>query len=72
MKQRIFEEKGWDPKAQKLIYSGMQRLIYRGPDLWFPLGADQFTTGKILKDDDTVETYKIEEKGFVVCMVNKV
>ena len=30
------------------------------------------TTGKILKDDDTVETYKIEEKGFVVCMVNKV
>ena len=30
------------------------------------------TIGKILKDDDTVETYKIEEKGFVVCMVNKV
>jgi UV excision repair protein RAD23 len=48
VKQRISEEKGWDPKAQKLIYSG-----------------------KILKDDDTVATYKIEEKGFVVCMVNK-
>ncbi|KAI0480292.1 XPC-binding domain-containing protein [Xylariaceae sp. FL0804] len=48
VKQRISEEKGWDPKAQKLIYSG-----------------------KILKDEDTVETYKIEEKGFVVCMVNK-
>ncbi|ORY70087.1 XPC-binding domain-containing protein [Pseudomassariella vexata] len=48
VKQRISEEKGWDPKAQKLIYSG-----------------------KILKDDDTVESYKIEEKGFVVCMVNK-
>lgn len=29
-------------------------------------------TGKILKDEDTVETYKIEEKGFVVCVVNKV
>lgn len=28
--------------------------------------------GKILKDEDTVATYKIEEKGFVVCMVNKV
>jgi hypothetical protein len=28
--------------------------------------------GKILKDDDTVESYKIEEKGFVVCVVNKV
>ncbi|KAI0603165.1 XPC-binding domain-containing protein [Biscogniauxia sp. FL1348] len=48
VKQRIQEEKGWDPKAQKLIYSG-----------------------KILKDEDTVATYKIEEKGFVVCMVNK-
>ncbi len=29
-------------------------------------------TGKILKDEDTVESYKIEEKGFVVCVVNKV
>ncbi|KAK6843692.1 hypothetical protein PG987_004552 [Apiospora arundinis] len=48
VKQRIADEKGWDPKSQKLIYSG-----------------------KILKDEDTVETYKIEEKGFVVCMVNK-
>ncbi|KAI1488053.1 XPC-binding domain-containing protein [Biscogniauxia mediterranea] len=48
VKQRIQEEKGWDPKSQKLIYSG-----------------------KILKDEDTVATYKIEEKGFVVCMVNK-
>ncbi len=28
--------------------------------------------GKILKDEDTVESYKIEEKGFVVCVVNKV
>jgi UV excision repair protein RAD23 len=32
----------------------------------------QWRTGKILKDEDTVETYKIEEKGFVVCVVNKV
>jgi len=29
-------------------------------------------SGKILKDDETVESYKIEEKGFVVCVVNKV
>ncbi|KAK9416191.1 putative XPC-binding domain-containing protein [Seiridium unicorne] len=55
VKQRISEEKGWDPKAQKLIYSGLTRLAI----------------GKILKDEDTVESYKIEEKGFVVCMVNK-
>ncbi|KAL2123014.1 hypothetical protein VTJ04DRAFT_3469 [Mycothermus thermophilus] len=48
VKQRLSEERGWDPKLLKLIYSG-----------------------KILKDEDTVETYKIEEKGFVVCVVNK-
>lgn len=28
--------------------------------------------GKILKDEETVASYNIEEKGFVVCMVNKV
>ncbi|KAL6891279.1 XPC-binding domain-containing protein [Trichoderma longibrachiatum] len=48
VKEKISAEKGWDPKSQKLIYSG-----------------------KILKDDDTVQSYNIEEKGFVVCMVNK-
>ncbi|KAK7717568.1 UV excision repair protein rad23 [Diaporthe eres] len=49
VKQKISEEKGWEPKLQKLIHAG-----------------------KILKDEDTVESYKIEEKGFVVCVVNKV
>ncbi|KAK3357126.1 XPC-binding domain-containing protein [Lasiosphaeria hispida] len=48
VKQKISEERGWEPKLQKLIYSG-----------------------KILKDEETVESYKIEEKGFVVCVVNK-
>ncbi|KAI2615473.1 UV excision repair protein Rad23 [Hypoxylon sp. NC1633] len=48
LKQRVAEEKGWDPKALKLIYSG-----------------------KILKDEDTVSAHKIEEKGYVVCMVSK-
>lgn len=28
--------------------------------------------GKILQDSQTVEHYKIEEKGFIVCMVTKV
>ncbi|KFG83147.1 nucleotide excision repair protein RAD23 [Metarhizium anisopliae] len=50
VKEKISGEKGWDPKHQKLIYSGL---------------------GKILKDDETVASYNIEEKGFVVCMVNK-
>jgi UV excision repair protein RAD23 len=48
VKDKISGEKGWDPKHQKLIYSG-----------------------KILKDEEPVSTYNIEEKGFVVCMVNK-
>ncbi|KAH7170461.1 XPC-binding domain-containing protein [Dactylonectria macrodidyma] len=48
VKEQISAEKGWDPKLQKLIYSG-----------------------KILKDEETVGSYNIEEKGFVVCMVNK-
>lgn len=38
----------------------------------FLLALTARITGKILKDEDTIETYKIEEKGFVVCMVNKV
>jgi hypothetical protein len=28
--------------------------------------------GKILQDEKTLEFYKIEEKGFIVCMVSKV
>ncbi len=35
------------------------------------VGAD-LLSGKILKDEETVQSYNIEEKGFVVCMVNKV
>ncbi|VUC26442.1 unnamed protein product [Clonostachys rosea] len=62
LKEKISAEKGWDPKHQKLIYSGIEAervAMTDGP------------TGKILKDEETVASYNIEEKGYVVCMVNK-
>lgn len=37
-----------------------------------PLAEANSHPGKILADSATVESYKIEEKGFIVCMVNKV
>ncbi|KAM3467534.1 UV excision repair protein rhp23 [Beauveria bassiana D1-5] len=67
VKERISTEKGWDPKHQKLIYSGADE---QNPAPTAPPFLTNFL-GKILKDDETVASYNIEEKGFVVCMVNK-
>jgi len=45
------------------------------PSITFATAVDGLLTlgiGKILKDEDTVASYKIKETDFVVCMVMKV
>ena len=67
LKEKIATEKGWEASSQRLIYSGMQ--LYR---INASPRTNLFTLGKILADANTIESYKIEEKGFIVCMITKV
>ncbi|KAI5305516.1 hypothetical protein KEM56_004218, partial [Ascosphaera pollenicola] len=38
---------------------------------WHPEAMKLIYSGKVLQDDRTVESYNIEEKGYLVCMVQK-
>jgi UV excision repair protein RAD23 len=39
---------------------------------WEPQTQKLIFSGKILQDENTIESYSIEEKGFIVCMTTKV
>lgn len=72
MKEKISKEKGWETSQQKLIYSGKMSICSLGKMDFALSSVKLMFLGKILQDANTVESYSIEEKGFIVCMISKV
>ncbi|KFY22993.1 hypothetical protein V491_02674, partial [Pseudogymnoascus sp. VKM F-3775] len=71
-------DKGEDLKQQKFVIeaepteliSDVKAKIEKEKG-WEAAQQKLIYSGKILQDANTVESYKIEEKGFIVCMVSK-
>ncbi|KAJ5953473.1 UV excision repair protein (RadW) [Penicillium verhagenii] len=72
VKEKIAEVKsGYDAERTKVIYSGMFSLSAVIDPIIVAALTIMISTGKILQDDKTVESYNIQEKDFLVCLPSK-
>ena len=69
---RIYISQLQDTPATNFLQIGEVKSKISSEKGWEPSTQKLIYSGKILQDDKTVESYKIEEKGFIVCMTSKV